>query len=119
MNRSKVKKIASILLIVGLICIKLINPTVNAEEIDINSLFGNEIGNGSDLNTQQENIVENTANKQVQNTTNNQVNNVVNNKTNNTTLPKTGTSENVLIALMVICIVSSVYAYKKVKEYNM
>ena len=55
----------------------------------------------------------------MQNTANNKVNNVVNNKTNNTTLPKTGTSENVLIALMAICVISSVYAYKKVKEYNM
>ena len=108
---SSVKKIAVILLIVSLILIQVMNPVVRAEEINFNNLFGNEItdneGNGSDLNVPANNAVEN--NTPVENTAN----------TNNTTLPKTGANENILIALIGVCIISSVYAYKKVKEYNM
>lgn len=134
MNTSRIKKILVLLLIIGLIFIQVLNPKVHAEGLDINNLFGNEItdeeGNGSDLNNVENNVVANNTvnnntslnsilsnNTVANNTTTN--NTTTNNTTNNTTLPKTGTSENILISLMVICAISGVYAYKKVKEYNM
>lgn len=132
MNTSRIKKIIVLLVIIGLIFIQILNPKVNAEGIDINNIFGNEItddeGNGSDLNnavnnTSLDNIVNEAANNTSNNATNNVVNNTTKNTTNNTsnnsTLPKTGTSENVLLLLMGICAISGIYAYKKVKEYNM
>lgn len=126
MNTSKVKKIAILSLIIGLIFIQVLNPKVNAEALDFNNLFGNqmgnEIGNHNNL-TLENNTANNAVNNQVNNTTNRTVNNtinkVVNNNTNKTTLPKTGANENILITLMVICAISGVYAYRKVKEYNM
>lgn len=122
MNTSRIKKILVLLVIVGLIFIQILNPRVNAEGINVNDIFGNEItdeeGNGSDLNkTSNDTTLDNAVNDAT-NKTNNTVNNTTN-TTNNTTLPKTGTSENVLIVLIGVCAISGVYAYKKVKEYNM
>ncbi|MFR8104295.1 MAG: hypothetical protein ACLU8F_04345 [Clostridia bacterium] len=67
----------------------------------------------------------------VANTTGNTTNNTlpaVNNTTsinntnsayNNTSLPKTGAaSDFTIIALVVVCAVAAVYAYKKIKDYN-
>lgn len=119
MNISKVKKIAVLLLIIGLIFIQVLNPRVNATSFDLNSLLGNEMGNqiGDDGNVTVggNNTVENNA---IENNTS--VNNTsVNTQKNNTTLPQAGANENMIIALIVICAISGVYAYKKVKEYNM
>lgn len=114
---SGMKKMAVIFVIVALILLQVMNPVVKAEELDLGNLFGNEItdndGNGSDLNVPANNTVEN--NIPVNNAT---VDNTPNKNTNNTTLPKTGANENMLIVLISVCVISSIYAYKKVKEYN-
>lgn len=68
----------------------------------------------------------NTANNTVNNTTNNSTNNIVGNvsnsskynNTNTTNLPKTGANDYALIAVIAICIVSAIYAYKKIRDYN-
>jgi len=64
------------------------------------------------------NTVNNTLNKT--NTTNNTVNNTTNNTANNSNkneLPDTGL-DTPSIAIVVICIISAVYAYKKVIDYK-
>ncbi len=55
--------------------------------------------------------------------TNNTVNNIVENTNTNAstneTLPKTGVTEDyAIIAFAVVCGISAIYAYKKVKKYN-
>lgn len=59
------------------------------------------------------------------NTTNNTTtNNVVNttktyNNTTNTTLPKTGENDiYIIVALVAVCGISAIYAYKKIRDYN-
>ena len=115
MNTGKIKKIVILSIIIGTIFIQVLNPNVNATDYDFNAMFGNqmgtEIGNHTNLT-----IENNTTNN---NETDETGNKVVNNSTNKTTLPKTGANENILITLMVVCAISGVYAYKKVKEYNM
>lgn len=98
MNISKIKKILVLTLIIGLIFIQVLNPKVMAET-DLDNLFGNQFGDplGDHKNVSVDN----------------------NEEPQNTALPKTGANENIIITLMAICAISGVYAYKKVKEYNM
>ena len=94
MSRNKVVKILILLLVLTLIVIQTCR--VGAMTIDQILGPGNE---SSDLteNTESNNTATNT----------------------NKTLPKTGTNENIIIGLMVICTVAGIYAFKKVKDYNM
>lgn len=52
-----------------------------------------------------------------QNTTNNTASNTTANTT--TTLPKTGVADGYVVAILVgVCAVSAIYAYKKIRDYN-
>ncbi len=71
----------------------------------------------------QEALGENTNNTNTTNVNNvvtpKNVNNTTNNESANETLPKTGITEDyAIIAFAVICGISAIYAYKKVKKYN-
>ena len=83
-------------------------------------------------NTHTTNITENneTNNIYQNNTTNNTANNVVNNNSvnntnttsvyNNTNLPKAGSADGIaIIAAIVVFGVSALYAYKKIRDYNL
>lgn len=121
MNKNKVTKILVLLLILGLIIMK----ACSVGAASLNEIVGpnNETSNlqtGNDsfddlLNT---GATQNTANTPTNNTINN-LNNRTNRTNTNSTLPKTGTNENIIIGLMVICTVAGLYAFKKVKDYNM
>lgn len=122
MSRNKVVKILILLLVLTLIVIQTCR--VGAMTIDQILGPGNE---ASDLteNTASNNTATDLLNTAT-NTTNNTANttpitSISNNTTTNTnkTLPKTGTNENIIIGLMVICTVAGIYAFKKVKDYNM
>ena len=58
-----------------------------------------------------------------QNDTATNVPNVVMNTTTNTnteTLPKTGVTDGYVVAILVtVCAISAIYAYKKIRDYNM
>lgn len=77
------------------------------------------IGGGA-TNTQNE--VENTTTNITTNTTYNAVNtsqsyNTATNTTN--TLPKTGVTDGIVVAILVmVCGISAIYAYKKIRDYN-
>lgn len=81
------------------------------------------IGGGS-TNTQNDtatnvpNVVMNTT------TTNTNVNTNTNTSyrtnTNTETLPKTGVTDGYVVAILVtVCVISAIYAYKKIRDYNM
>lgn len=116
MSRNKVVKILILLLVFSLIIIQ--SCTVGAMTINQILGEGNETSNLTD-NTSVDNTAGNTAGNTVGNTT--PITSISNNTATNTnkTLPKTGTNENIIIGLMVICTIAGIYAFKKVKEYNM
>lgn len=75
--------------------------------------------------------VENTANNTVNNVANNTANNTINNKTNNTAnntkvyntnkttdLPQTGIEDYNIGILLIICVASAIYAYRKINDYK-
>ena len=107
----KVSKILSVMLMVSLMFV-LLNSTVLATEYNYQDIL-------DVLNVD----TNNTTNTTAANTTNNTVNNIVENTNTNAstneTLPKTGVTEDyAIIAFAVVCGISAIYAYKKVKKYN-
>lgn len=122
MNKNKVTKILVLLLILGLIVIQAcrvgamsISDIIGDNDTSLNALMGD----GS--NTQ--NNLFNDANSGT-NPTNTPTNPTpitapINTTNTSNTLPKTGTNENIIIGLMVICTAAGIYAFKKVKDYNM
>lgn len=121
MNKNKVTKILVLLLILGLIIMKacsvgaaggsiaeILGPDNEISNLQAgnNSSFNNLLNPGTTTNT--------PANTPIAN------NSGITNRTNTTnSLPKTGTNENIIIGLMVICTAAGIYAFKKVKDYNM
>ena len=89
------------------------------------TITGNEYDNAQTVPTDNNAVTNNNTT----NTTNNAVNNSVNNSTNNTTktyntnnsntnLPQTGIEDYNVGILLVICIASAIYAYKKITDYK-
>jgi len=96
------------------------NNTTNTTNNTVNNTVFNNITNSNNTNT-----TNNTTNNTVNNTTNNATNNsTYNNNTNNssynnTDLPKAGAGDNVAIFVIIAVFgVSALYAYKKIREYN-
>ena len=72
------------------------------------------IGGGS-TNTQNDTAT-NVPNVVMNTTTNTNVNT----NTNTETLPKTGVTDGYVVAILVtVCAISAIYAYKKIRDYNM
>ena len=69
-------------------------------------------------------VPDNTVNNPVNNVTNNKVNNTTNNtvktyNTNNTNnLPQTGIEDYNIGILLIVCIASAIFAYKKINDYR-
>lgn len=117
MNKNKVTKILVLLLILGLIIMKACS--VGAAGSTIGEILGPD-NETSNLQTGNNTSFDNLLNTGATNTPANNINNSAVNRTNtNTSLPKTGTNENIIIGLMVICTAAGIYAFKKVKDYNM
>ncbi len=116
MSRKKVVKIFILLLVLGLIIIQTCR--VGAMTIDQILGEGNETSNLQQTDNTSTELF-NTAGNTTTNTT--PITSVSNNTATNTNkaLPKTGTNENIIIGLMIICTIAGVYAFKKVKDYNM
>ena len=80
------------------------------------------IGGGS-TNTQND-TAKNVPNVVMNTTTNTNVNTNTNTSyrtnTNKETLPKTGVTDGCVVAILVtVCAISAIYAYKKIRDYNM
>lgn len=108
-----------IILISVLVVTFLASTSASALDLGNTIISGNEYENAQDV-PKDNNIVEDTSN----NTTNNIVNNTTNNSvktynTNNTTnLPQTGIEDYNIGILLIICIASAIFAYKKVNDYR-
>lgn len=111
------RKVLSVILIISLLFV-VVQTTVSATDDDLFQQIQDLVG---DTNTADTNNVNNVNNV---NTTNNvtniaNTNNTINNTSSNETLPKTGMTEDyAIIAFAVVCGISAIYAYKKVKNYN-
>ncbi len=81
----------------------IIGPGTQNEEIAENNEIQNEV----------QNVAQNTA-------TFNSVNTSTNYNTNtNNTLPKTGVTDGYVVAILVtVCAISAIYAYRKIRDYN-
>lgn len=110
------KKILSVILMISLLFVVL-QTSVSATDFDIDK-FLNENGNMTTIEeTNSTNNTNTTTTNNVTNITN--TNNVTNNTQVNETLPKTGITEDyAIIAFAIICGISAIYAYRKVKNYN-
>lgn len=73
----------------------------------------------SDNNTLSNNTPTNNTNTNTNNTNINTSNNNTSRYNNNTnTLPKTGVNDYSIALIIIVCLVSAVYAYKKIRDYN-
>lgn len=119
---SKMKKLIMVVMIVFVSCLLVamsfeVKATSDSNPIDISgnldiTLDENETTTEPDLNTTNE-----TANVEE----NSQVIQPDTNTTENVTetLPKTGVTEDITVMFfIVVCVVSAIYAYKKIRDYN-
>ena len=118
------------------IIISLILIAISTEAFALSSVLGDDTNNATLVPKNEydnasiipeNNIENNTTNNTVNNTTNNTVNNTENNKvnntkvynTNNTTdLPQTGIEDYNIGILLIICIASAIFAYRKITDYR-
>lgn len=129
--KTNVKKELIICVITLIVLLITMTQTFASQTItDANEIRNLVSGNTNKLtNENATNIIEgenrnNTVNNTANNTTNNTVNNTTNNTTNNTVnnsnkneLPDTGL-DTPSIAIVAICIISAIYAYKKIIDYK-
>ena len=79
------------------------------------------IGGGS-TNTQNDTVtnIPNVINTTTNTNTNINTNTSYRTNTNTETLPKTGVTDGYVVAILVtVCAISAIYAYKKIRDYNM
>lgn len=108
------KKLSKIVLILAIVMgVLFIQTQVQASNPIV--LGGNTVDNNTVAsNTVANNVVNNTTTNNV--TTNNTTN--TNRNTNTNTLPKTGIEDSPAGIIMVIGVISAIYAYKKIRDYN-
>lgn len=122
MKKSNLVKIV-LVLCVSLMVMLFSTSVMAAEEIDLTETLNNMSNNTNTNNTNTNNTNSNRANTNTNTNTNNtnNTNRNTNNSSiyNNTSLPKTGITDSIPVAvLLVVFGISSVYAYKKIKDYK-
>ena len=105
------KKLNKFILVMVIIMGVVIASSQVQAAIVLNSTGGNTATNVVENNTTN-NTVNNVVNNTVANTNTNKVNNLTN------TLPKTGIEDSPAAIIMIIGVISAVYAYKKIRDYN-
>ena len=114
------KEIMIVLLSVALITI---STTAFATDLvlggnNTSTISGSEYENAQTVPTDN-NVTNNTNNTNINTSTNNSVNNVKTYNTNNTSdLPQTGIEAYNIGILLIICVASAIFAYKKVNDYK-
>ena len=126
MKKTNLIKVISILLISA--TVMLFATTVNAADDNsyndlTSTLTGNTSNNASNTSNTNSNSNNNTSNTNSSNNTNkalNMSNNTSNSSVyNNTNLPKTGATDSIPVAMLVVVFgISAVYAFKKVRDYK-
>lgn len=123
MRKSNLIKVISILVIS--LMVMLFSTNVMAAETDngftdLTPRVDNNTTNGTSNNTANSNSANNTNRNNTSNNTNrtnNANNSSIYNNTN--TLPKTGVTDSIPVAvLLIVFAISAVYAYKKIKDYR-
>ena len=126
MKKTNLIKVISILLISAMVM--LFATTVNAANDNsyndlTSTLTGNTSNNASNTSNTNSNSSNNTSNTNSSNNTNNSLN-MSNNTSNssvynNTNLPKTGATDSIPVAMLVVVFgISAVYAFKKDRDYK-
>lgn len=123
MRKSNLIKVISILVVS--LMVMLFSTNVMAAETDngftdLTPRVDNNTTNGTSNNTANSNSASNTNRNNTSNNTNrtnNTNNSSIYNNTN--TLPKTGVTDSIPVAvLLIVFAISAVYAYKKIKDYR-
>lgn len=118
MKKSNLIKIV-LVLCVSLMVMLFSTNVMAAEEIDLTETLNNMSNNTNTNNTNTNNSNSNRANTNTNNTNNTNRNTNNSSIYNNTSLPKTGITDSIPVAvLLVVFGISSVYAYKKIKDYK-
>ena len=123
MRKSNLIKVISIL-VVSLMVMLFSTNVMSAETdngfTDLTPRVDNNTTNGTSNNTANSNSANNTNRNNTSNNTNrtnNTNNSSIYNNTN--TLPKTGVTDSIPVAvLLIVFAISAVYAYKKIKDYR-
>lgn len=118
MKKSNLIKIV-LVLCVSLMVMLFSTNVMAAEEIDLTETLNNMSNNTNTNNTNTNNSNSNRTNTNTNNTNNTNRNTNNSSIYNNTSLPKTGITDSIPVAvLLVVFGISSVYAYKKIKDYK-
>jgi hypothetical protein len=119
MGKLKMKKVVSVVLIAIIV---LIATQINVLGFDLNTVIN---GNSTTNTTQNAttNTTQNTTTPTLNttNTTGNTASPVLNTSNStyqNTNLPNTGSNDLGVIFLIIVCAGSALYAYKKIRDYN-
>ena len=113
-----------VVVILGIsLMVMLFSTSVMAAEVDLTDTLSGNNTNSANANSNSANTNSNSANtnsNRTNNTNSNRTNNTNNSSIyNNTSLPKTGISDSIPVALLLVVFgVSSVYAYKKIRDYK-
>ena len=122
---SKTKELIIMTITVALLILAITTNVFATGAQDLNSLLGdnntnssNEYNEISDTNTNVNSTLNDTTNDNAAGTLNDSSNNDVdNNNLEETTIPYTGVNSS-LVVIIAICGISSLYAYKKIRDYN-
>lgn len=110
--------VLGVIILISAVALPLISKVkATNEDLDLNSL----IDDGDDNNTANNNTENSSNNTTDGNTENTNVtlNDKDNKNTSENTIPKTGVTEDItVIGFIVVCVGSTVYAYRKVRSYN-
>ena len=116
---TKVKELIICIISITALVLAITTTAFASETPDLNTLMaGNNTSGNNDFQTINETTNTNmNINTNTNTNTNTNVNANVNNNTNTTAIPYTGIDYSVLI-IIAVCGVSAVYAYKKIRDYN-
>lgn len=107
------------MILISIMIVTIATTTVFAIDPD-EIIGGNNTNNSANENVETitpedyENAQNNTSN----NTTNNTANNTTNNNTANEKLPQTGIEDTGIGVLLIICMGSAIFAYRKISDYR-
>ena len=126
MKKSNLIKLFSILAISAMVM--MFNTSVlaadndgNFTQLTLNNSSSNNSNSNSNASTSNTNNANTNTKNSNTNTNNSNKSNNTNNSSiyNNTNLPKTGISDSIPVAMLVVVFgISAVYAYKKIKDYR-
>ena len=122
MKKSNLIKVV-VILGISLMVMLFSTSVMAADPVDLTDTLSGNNTNNANTNSNSANTNSNSSNtnsNRTNNTNSNRTNNTNNSSIyNNTSLPKTGISDTIPVALLLVVFgISSVYAYKKIRDYK-